>query len=310
MNALAITDHLDTARRALDEIRQTFGLTLPPAARAAQLRTLDRAAAMAVAGEMDDLAREIKRAIVDLKRSIAPPPKSKAEAGAEGGRGNKAVVSDTPAFTKEQIKRQRALAAVPEETVARVFGEARAEGRVPSEREVIEGGRKAHVPASGEQEWFTPEPVLEAARIALGGIIDVDPASCEAAQAAVRAGVYYTRETDGLAPGRSWAGSVWLNPPYTRGVVDRFALKLIDEIDAGRVTEAVWLSNASFDTQWGQPLCECANALCLVAGRLRFTPGSGQPAGAGAWASMILYFGPHAARFRDAFAPLGVVWHK
>ena len=167
--------------------------------------------------------------------------------------------------------------------------------------------KRGVVAASGEVEWYTPPEIIEAAREAMEGI-DVDPASNEEAQAWIKARTFYTKKTDGLA--HEWHGNAWINPPYAKGLVDRFAIKLLEEIDAGRVQEAIWLSNASYDTRWGQDLCERAISLCMVAGRLRFTPGSGQAAGAGAWASMILYFGMSAVRFRNAFEPHGVIWQK
>ena len=129
------------ARRELEAVRESFGLALTQGERAEQLRTLDRAAAMAVAGQMDDLARDIKRTIVDLKRAIAPEKQDAAEAGAKGGRGNKGLPSEGNPFTPKQLRRQRELAAVPEEVVDRVFEEAERRGDVPSEKEILDADK-------------------------------------------------------------------------------------------------------------------------------------------------------------------------
>lgn len=64
--------------------------------------------------------------------------------------------------------------------------------------------------AVGTSEWYTPPDIVEAAREWLGAI-DLDPASCAAAQATVQAATWYDAERDGLAP--VWAGCVFLNPP-------------------------------------------------------------------------------------------------
>ena len=47
-------------------------------------------------------------------------------------------------------------------------------------------------------EWYTPTQYVEAARRVLGGI-DLDPASCEVANATVKATRYLTKDDDGLA---------------------------------------------------------------------------------------------------------------
>ena len=46
-----------------------------------------------------------------------------------------------------------------------------------------------HVSTTGENEWYTPSEVIEAARSVMGSI-DLDPASCKAAQKTVQAGSF------------------------------------------------------------------------------------------------------------------------
>lgn len=65
--------------------------------------------------------------------------------------------------------------------------------------------------SSESKEWYTPAAPVEIARAVMGGI-DCDPASCEEANRTIRAGTYYTRETNGLTS--PWFGRVWLNCPY------------------------------------------------------------------------------------------------
>jgi len=65
--------------------------------------------------------------------------------------------------------------------------------------------------SSRSVEHFTPHDVVEAARELLQGI-DVDPASCAAANKYVKAEVFYTRRRNGLVH-RPWYGRVFLNPP-------------------------------------------------------------------------------------------------
>jgi hypothetical protein len=92
----------------------------------------------------------------------------------------------------------------------------------------------------GQESWFTPALYLDAARAVLGSI-DCAPASCIQAQAKVQAKVFYSAEENKLK--RRWQGKVWLNPPYTRGVIDRFVEKLIVHYLAGEIPEAICLTH-------------------------------------------------------------------
>lgn len=60
-------------------------------------------------------------------------------------------------------------------------------------------------------EWYTPGYILDAAREALGGDFDLDPASCEIANRVVRARHIFTVADNGLT--KPWGGRVWCNPP-------------------------------------------------------------------------------------------------
>src|SRR5262249_50102678 len=101
---------------------------------------------------------------------------------------------------------------------------------------------------SGEQHWYTPPEYLDAVRQVFGGEIDLDPASSGIAQQTVKAAKYFTTEDDGLT--QPWGGRVFLNPPYASGLVEPFVDKLVDELAADRVTEAILLVNNATETKW------------------------------------------------------------
>jgi phage N-6-adenine-methyltransferase len=156
----------------------------------------------------------------------------------------------------------------------------------------------------GAVEWYTPASVIEAVREALGGI-DLDPASNDLAQKVVRAGTYYTAETDGLA--QAWAGRTFLNPPYKDDLIDKFVAKLVAEHIAGNVPEAVLLVHSRTDTGWFHEAASVAATICFTRGRVRFQKpdgtGDAPPIG-----SAFLYYGNNPDRFVAAFGSMGLVF--
>ncbi len=121
--------------------------------------------------------------------------------------------------------------------------------------------------SSDSAEWYTP-PAIIARVVAVFGTIDCDPCSNSKEQPNIPAEVTYTKEDDGLSKG--WNGRVYMNPPYGRAVSD-WVDKLLSEISAGRVTEAIVLVAARVDTRWFRKLSAGSQLWCAVNGRLRFS---------------------------------------
>lgn len=160
---------------------------------------------------------------------------------------------------------------------------------------------------TGEVEWYTPRPYLDAA-IAVMGAIDLDPASSHAAQAHVRAMRHYTIEDDGLL--KPWTGRVFLNPPYAMPLVKDFTARMVAAFDAGEIDEGILLTNNASDTEWFHAAAHACTALCLTRGRIRFiearngelvakpSPTHGQA---------FFYFGPKGHVFEKVFSQHGIV---
>jgi len=199
---------------------------------------------------------------------------------------------------------------VPELSEAVLAGEisvsraAKVAGLPPSEqRELVGALRMRHY--RGRQEWYTPAWLVELAREAMGGI-DLDPASCEEANSVVKAAQIYTAADDGRL--KPWKGRAFVNPPYALPLVEGFAAKLVAEYEAGRVTEAVWLSNNSTETAWFQHLAAHAAAMCFPRHRLCFWQAASGPLGCEPLQGQaVLYFGGSADRFAQVFGPTGIV---
>lgn len=136
------------------------------------------------------------------------------------------------------------------------------------------------------------------------GSIDVDPASSKLAQAIVRAGIYYTFETNGLA--HRWVGNVWLNPPYAARIITAFTDKLLGHIATGDVRQAILLTHNNTDTAWFHKVVECCCLLCFTRGRVRFYDERGQ-ANSPTHGHTFIYFGRRQKRFASEFRKWGFI---
>ena len=154
------------------------------------------------------------------------------------------------------------------------------------------------------KEYYTPKYIVDNARIVMGGDIDLDPASCDIAQKTIRAIKYYTKYDDGLK--YVWYGRIWLNPPYGRGITNRWIQKLIN---SGDIEQYCCLVNTITDTKYGQQLVKDADVVCFFNGRIKFNTPNGvmvfPPLG-----NMLCYKGVEVERFYKQFKELGTIMKK
>ena len=152
---------------------------------------------------------------------------------------------------------------------------------------------------SGNNEWYTPADIIEAARAVMGSI-DIDPASNDIAQKVVKAETYYTAETNGLD--KTWEGNVWLNPPYASELIGKFVDKLIKEQE--HYEQAIILVNNATETEWFRKIISIASAVCFPKGRVKFYLPDGKT-GAPLQGQAILYIGASPKKFTDMFLKVG-----
>jgi ParB family chromosome partitioning protein len=166
----------------------------------------------------------------------------------------------------------------------------------------LKSAKAVHVSQNtGMPEWYTPPVFIESARVVLG-TIDTDPASSEIAQRTVKAETFYTVDDNGLD--QKWLGNVWMNPPYTSGLIDQFIDKLKKHVVGDDVFAAIVLVNNATETKWFQSLASISSAICFPSSRIRFLDPEGN-LGAPLQGQAIAYIGPDAEEFKMEFSKFG-----
>lgn len=298
----------------LDTAYQALALATDNAARLG-VRDYARAVeAVASIGKLTEAQVNASILVQTAERSVAisnPAPDPKTT-----GRGHKLAPADIDPSVLRKIR--SAHAHVDDDAFRGLIADARASGEPLTRKMVAAAGREARgasspkvVHYSGDYERVSPPHIVEAARRVMGGI-DLDPASREEANQVVKAERYYTEHEDGLK--RAWRGRVWLNPPYKGSLVQAFVFRLIEHVEAGKVSEAILLTNNSTDTIWWQAAAAHALACCLPAGRLGFLTAGLKPVGGSPiQGQAILYFGSVTnggfERFNAEFRRHGVVFY-
>ena len=165
--------------------------------------------------------------------------------------------------------------------------------------------KKAHVSHnSGNNEWYTPARIIDAARKTMGGI-DCDPASSKAANKTVGASKFYTQADNGLD--QKWTGRVWMNPPYSRPEINQFSAAIVEKYKAGEVTEACVIVNNATETAWCQNMLRAADAMCFLSGRVKFLNWEGNPVNSPLQGQVVIYLGDNVDSFRSNFSDEGIV---
>ncbi len=183
---------------------------------------------------------------------------------------------------------------------------------------------------SGDVEIYTPRKIVEAARKALGGRIELDPASSAAANRTVQALKIFTREHDGLK--QQWiAETVWMNHPLHAGwkacdaqCQRKSCAKRGHHIYHDIPSNSDWINKlalswevrhieraaccitfASTSEEWFRPLLNYPQ--CYLWPRTNYEKPDGPKYEGVTKGSVVTYFGRELELFRQAFAGMGTV---
>jgi hypothetical protein len=252
------------------EARDAAALTLEFAALAREYRLQQGDAGQAHADAWVLLQRATRRLgemTSKLPHGKAGRPKTTAEViGTDHGQISKSARLREIGISKMEARRAEAVAALPPKEF-----ESRLE---VGEKKIIAratGGGISSASAAAEYDgdsYGTPAKYVEPGRRVMGGI-DFDPASNARAANVIRAKRYCTKEDSGLLV--PWvADSIWLNPPYSKGLIEAFVKKFCDELALEHFDTAIVLVNSSTETDWYQSLLGACDAICLPDHRIAF----------------------------------------
>jgi phage N-6-adenine-methyltransferase len=212
----------------------------------------------------------------------------------------KAEVIKELGFDRHQAQRMEKLAENPD-IVHKAIEEARQNDDIVSRAFVLEKIKEAKMPHvsfnSGNNEWYTPEEYIKAARQVLG-VIDLDPATSQKANEVVKAENIYTIEDNGLE--KEWFGNVWLNPPYSSDLIGKFA----EKVKAKEYKQAIVLVNNATETSWFYDIVSVASAVVFPTHRVKFYKPDGT-IGAPLQGQAFLYIGENPTKFLNVFGRFG-----
>jgi hypothetical protein len=155
---------------------------------------------------------------------------------------------------------------------------------------------------SGDQEYYTPQPIIEAARRTMGGIY-LDPFSSIEANKRVGAKWYHTKEDDGLT--MVWRGNVWMNHPFSREMNEKCIRKLVGHYADGEISQACCITFAATSEKWFQPLLTYPQ--CFLSPRTNYHLPDGTLKRGVTKGSVVTYLGPTVPAFAREFKGMGVV---
>jgi phage N-6-adenine-methyltransferase len=126
-------------------------------------------------------------------------------------------------------------------------------------------------------DWYTPPYIFDA----LGLEFDLDPAAPPGGVPWIPAARHYSVAEDGLS--QPWEGRVWLNPPYSKPWP--WVRRLMEHGDGiclipGDSSVAAW-----------QEAAQAADAVCFVAGRMKFVQPGNDNVMSARFSSVLMAFG-------------------
>jgi hypothetical protein len=101
---------------------------------------------------------------------------------------------------------------------------------------------------------------------------------------------HFTVKEDGLA--QRWAAeSVFVNPPYSRGLIQKWVVMFFSQYACGNFQRGWLLLPNDTDTTWFRGIWKQADAVVFLYGRVQFEAGAGQVVSSNRGGSVLAYVG-------------------
>jgi phage N-6-adenine-methyltransferase len=136
-------------------------------------------------------------------------------------------------------------------------------------------GKVPSTTARDSDSWNTPEAYWTAAERVLGGF-GLDPFTN--GQSRIPADRQFTIDDDALTT--PWSGnergSVWMNPPYGRGILDDAVNRFMDQYEEGAFDRGIVLVNNSTETKAFKRMLASCRLTCFTGHRIAFESPDGK----------------------------------
>jgi len=169
------------------------------------------------------------------------------------------------------------------------------------------GAKPGDINTRDSDSWYTPNVYTDMARKVLG-TIDLDPFSSSLANDYVKAKRFFDIDTDAFK--QIWfeeQGTVFMNPPYSRKLIDKAVNVFLHNITKESISQAVVLVNNATETKWFQSLAKESDALCLVDKRIPFENFDGKNSSGNTRGQVFLYYGRNKNIFKKVFKEIGII---
>lgn len=137
--------------------------------------------------------------------------------------------------------------------------------------------------ATASDEWYTPKEIIDAL-----GTFDLDPCS-PVNPLWQTADIMYNKNDNGLS--KEWFGRVWLNPPYSRPLIEQFVKRLAEHGNG-----IALLFNRCDSKMFQDIIFEKATAMKFLRNRIRFFRPDGTRGDSPGCGSILIAFGKENAK--------------